>query len=249
MPATLQIGDTSIPAEQLPELLSKYRLVPQIAKEMILDKAIAKYKVPDEEQMEAFKRFYQQNQLNTDQELEQWLQQQQLTRAGLAALIGRELRLKKFKVDKWSVPAESHFVKCKAQMDRVVFSMIRVKDIDVAEEIYFRILSEEATFMDLAPQYSDGLEAKTKGISGPVEFGKLDPVLANALVAAQPQEVLPPFKISDWWVVVQLETIIPVELDENTLAILIEDLFNTWINEQVQQYLQEARSAPELQVA
>jgi parvulin-like peptidyl-prolyl isomerase len=249
MPAALQVGDTSIPADQLPGLLAKYRLVPQIAKELILDSAIAKYQVPDEEQMEAFKRFYQQNQLNTDQELEQWLQQQHLTREGLAALIGRELRLQKFKADKWTVPVESHFVQRKAQMDQVVFSMIRVKDVDVAEEIYFRILSEEATFMDLAPQYSDGIEAKTKGISGPVELGKLDPSLANALVTAQPLEVLAPFKISNWWVVVQLETIIPIELDENTRARLTEELFTLWINEQVQKYMMEVQASPQLQVA
>jgi parvulin-like peptidyl-prolyl isomerase len=248
MPATLQVGDTSIPAEQLPGLLAKYRLVPQLAREMILDTAIAKYKIDDEEQMEAFKRFYQQNQLSTDSDLEQWLQQQQLTREGLAALIGRELRLQKFKADKWSVPVESHFVQRKAQMDQVVFSMIRVKDVDVAEEIYFRLLSEEATFMDLAPRYSDGIEAKTKGISGPVELGKLDPALANALVTAQPGEVIAPFSISSWWVVIQLETIIPVELDDNTRGRLTEELFNIWVNEQVQQHLL-TDSSPQLQVA
>jgi parvulin-like peptidyl-prolyl isomerase len=248
MPAALQVGDTSIPAEQLPGLLAKYRLVPQLAREMIIDSAIAKYKVDDEEQMEAFKRFYQQNQLNTDSELEQWLQQQQLTREGLAALIGRELRLQKFKADKWSVPVESHFVQRKAQMDQVVFSMIRVKDVDVAEEIYFRILSEEETFMDLAPRYSDGIEAKTKGISGPVELGKLDPAMANALATAKPGEVISPFSISSWWVVIQLETIIPVELDDNTRGRLTEELFNIWINEQVQQNLL-TDSSSELQVA
>jgi parvulin-like peptidyl-prolyl isomerase len=237
MPAALQIGDTSIAADQLPTLLEQYRLVPQLAREMILDQEIADYQIPEEEQMEAIKRFYQQNQLNTDQELDKWLQQQRLSRQGLMSLIDRELRLQKFKTFKWDTQVESHFCQRKAQIDQVVFSMIRVKDVDIAEEIYFRLLSKEATFSDLAPKYSDGIEAKTKGISGPIELGRLDASLAGVLVTAQPEEVLAPMNVSGWWVVVQLEVMIPAELDEPTRQRLTEELFTLWINEQTQKTL------------
>jgi parvulin-like peptidyl-prolyl isomerase len=234
MPAALQIGDKSIPADQLPLLLEQYRLVPQLAKEMVLDQAIADVKVPEEEQLEAIKRFYQQNQINTDQELDKWLEQQHLTRDGLMTLIGRELRLQKFKTSKWDVQVESHFVQRKAQIDQVVFSMVRVKDVDIAEEIYFRLLSKEATFSELAPRYSSGIEAKTRGISGPIELGRLDPNLAGALLSAQPEEVLSPMQVSGWWVVMQLEALIPAELDDPTRQRLTEELFNIWVNAEVQ---------------
>jgi parvulin-like peptidyl-prolyl isomerase len=117
--------------------------------------------------------------------------------------------------------------------------MIRVKDSDIAEEIYFRLIAKEASFADLAPLYSQGMEAKTKGISGPVELGKIDPVLANLLATSQPTEVLPPKKIGDWWVVMQLETIIEVPLDEGTRQRLIEELFTVWVNEEVQKLLSQ----------
>jgi parvulin-like peptidyl-prolyl isomerase len=234
MPAALQIGDKSIPADQLPLLLEQYRLVPQLAREMVLDQAITDCQVPEEEQMEAVKRFYQQNQINTDQELDKWLEQQHLTRDGLMNLISRELRLQKFKTSKWDVQVESHFVQRKAQIDQVVFSMVRVKDVDIAEEIYFRLLSQEATFSELAPRYSSGIEAKTRGISGPIELGRLDPTLAGALVSAQPEEVLSPIQVSGWWVVMQLEALIPAELDDPTRQRLTEELFNIWVNAEVQ---------------
>jgi parvulin-like peptidyl-prolyl isomerase len=245
MSAALQIGDTSIPADRLPILLEQYRLVPQLAREMILDQAIADHRISEDEQMEAIKRFYQQNQLNTDQDLDKWLQQQRLSREGLVTLIERELRLQKFKTAKWQHQVESHFVQRKPQIDQVVFSMIRVKEVDVAEEIYFRILSQEATFPELAPRYSNGIEAKTKGISGPVELGRLDATLAGALVIAQPEEVLAPMNISGWWVVVQLETLISAELDDPTRQRLTEELFTLWINEQTQQTM-AAEPEPQL---
>jgi parvulin-like peptidyl-prolyl isomerase len=251
MLAALHLGDTSIPAEQLPGLLNKYRLVPQLARELVLDRELAAYKNTDEELLEACKRFYQQNQLNTDLELDQWLQQQQMTREELAQLIDRELRLQQFKTHKWEAQVESHFCQRKIQIDQVVFSMIRVQDIHIAEEIYFRLHSGEATFMELAPRYSEGIEAKTKGISGPVELGKLDPTLAGALVSARPEEVLPPINVSNWWVVVQLEAMLPAQLDDPTRQRLTEELYTNWVNDQVQKYLNPALAdaQPALQVA
>ena len=237
MSAVLQIGDTSLTAEQLLPLISKYRLVPQLAKEMLIEAAIEDYEITETEHLEARQRFCQHQQLSNDKDLDLWLQQQQLGRDDLQDLIDRELQLRKFKTDKWETQVESYFCQRKSQIDRVVFSMIRVKEIDVAEEIYFRLVSEEATFVELAPLYSEGIEAKTKGISGPVELGKLDPILANALITLQPLEVLPPLQIGEWWVVLQLETIIPAQLDEEMRQYLTEELFNQWIYEEVQKLL------------
>ncbi len=237
MSAVLQIGDQTLSADQILRLVTKYRLVPQIAREMVIEKAIEHYRINEEEHLDACKRFYQQHQLNTEQALEQWLQQQRLQREDLADLINRELRLHKFKAEKWENQLESYFCQRKSQIDQVVFSMIRVKDLDIAEEIYFRLISKESSFTALAPLYSEGMEAKTKGISGPVELGKIDPALANMLAASQPAEVLPPASISGWWVVVQLETIIAMQLDEGTRQRLTEELFNVWVNEEVQKLL------------
>jgi parvulin-like peptidyl-prolyl isomerase len=237
MSAVLQIGDTSLTGEQLLPLISKYRLVPQLAKEMLIEAAIKDYEITEVEHQEAHQRFCGQQQLSNDKDLDLWLQQQQLGRDGLKDLIDRELQLRKFKTTKWETQVESYFCQRKSQIDRVVFSMIRVKEIDVAEEIYFRLVSEEASFVELAPLYSEGIESKTKGISGPVELGKLDPILANALITLQPLEVLSPLQIGEWWVVLQLETIIPAQLDEEMRQYLTEELFNQWTYEEVQKLL------------
>jgi parvulin-like peptidyl-prolyl isomerase len=237
MSTVLQIGDTSLTGEQLLPLISKYRLVPQLAKEMLIEAAIKDYEITEDEHLQAHQRFCQQQQLSNEKDLELWLQQQQLGRDDLKDLIDRELQLRKFKTNKWETQVESYFCQRKSQFDRVVFSMIRVKDIDVAEEIYFRLTSEESSFVEQAPLYSEGIEAKTKGLSGPVELGKLDPILANALTTLQPSEILPPLLIGEWWVVLQLETIIPAQLDEEMRQYLTEKLFNQWAYEEVQKLL------------
>jgi parvulin-like peptidyl-prolyl isomerase len=239
----LQIGARFLTTEQVIPLISKYRLMPQLAREILIDEAIQDYDVTEAEYLAAYTRFYQQQQFGSDQDLDLWLQQQRLSKDDLADLVKRELRLQQFKTAKWETQVESHFCQRKSQIDRVVFSMIRVKEIDIAEEIYFRLAAQEATFVELAPRYSAGIEAKTKGISGPVELGKLDPLLANALITLQPEEILPPTQIGGWWVVVQLETIIPAQLDEEMRQALTEELFNHWIGAEVQKLL----ATPDLQ--
>jgi parvulin-like peptidyl-prolyl isomerase len=237
MSAVLQIGDTSLTGEELSSLLSKYQLVPQLAKEMLIAATIKDYEITKLEQQQAWQNFCRQQQINKDRDLNLWLQQHQLDREYLQDKINHELQLQKFKTDKWEHQLESYFCQRKSQIDRVVFSTIRVRDVHVAEEIYLRLVSEEATFVNLAPLYSEGIEAKTKGISGLIEFGKLDPIIANTLMTLQPHEILPPLQIGDWWLVLQLEAIVPAQLNEEMRHRLKEELFNRWIDEEVQKLL------------
>ena len=238
--AVLQVGDLSFTAEQVLPLISKYRMVPQLAREIVIEKAIEDHYITEAEHLTACQQFYQRQQLQTELDLEQWLQQQHLTRSDFGELIDRELRLDKFKAAKWEHQLESYFCQRKAHIDQVIFSMIRVKDFDIAEEIYFRLFTKEASFVELAPLYSEGAEARTKGISGPVELGKIDPVLANALLTSQAAEILPPNKIGGWWVVCQREAIIATQLDEATRQRLTEELFTTWLTAEVQKLLNRA---------
>jgi parvulin-like peptidyl-prolyl isomerase len=235
--ATLPIGDQSLTADQVLSLITKHRLVPQLAREMVITEAIQQHPISETEHLVACKKFYQQQQLQSEQDLERWLQRQRLTRADLTDLINRELQLHKFKTAKWANQIESYFCQRKSQIDQVVFSMIRVKDLDIAEEIYFRLIAKESSFVELAPLYSAGMEANTKGINGPVELGKIDPALAHILVSAPVAEVLAPIKIGDWWVVMQLEKIIAAQLDEQMCQQLTEELFNQWVATEVQKLL------------
>jgi parvulin-like peptidyl-prolyl isomerase len=238
MAAVLQIGDKSFTAEQIFPLITRCRLVSQLARELVLTAALQHHEITAAEHLNACKKFYREHQINTEQDLEQWLQQEHLERSDLVDLIDRDLRLHKFKIAQWEHQIASYFCQRKSQIDRVVFSMIRVKELDIAEELYFRLLTKESSFAELAPRYSTGMEAQTKGINGPVELGQIEPALANLLTTSQPAEVQPPLCINDWWLVVQLEVILPVQLNEQIRQRLTEELFTTWLTAEVQKSYQ-----------
>jgi hypothetical protein len=62
-----------------------------------------------------------------------------------------------------------------------------------------------------------------------------NPALAGLLSVSKPGQIWPPKRIGEWYVVVRLEKFFPAQLDEPTKDRLLEELFQTWMREQLQQ--------------
>lgn len=218
MSAVLQVGEQTITAEDLIPLLVKYQLLPQLCREILIDQVIAPIPCTAEEIATACQQ--------AEQETRQPVTPERATRA---------LRLQKFKQTTWNHKLESYFLQRKSQLDKVVYSLIRTKDIGIAQELYFRIQDGEQSFAELAREYSQGPEAQTGGLIGPVELSTPNQILAQMLCATQPGQLLPPTRLGEWLVIVRLEKFIPVQLDDATRKRLLDELFNTWLQEQLNQ--------------
>lgn len=215
--------------EGMVDLLRHYGLLPQLLRELVIDEAIAAVTLTDDELFQASQQFYQKNKLQSEAELQTWLGQQGVTRDQLEPLITRDRRLEKFKRATWEHKLEHYFLQRKSKLDRAVYSLIRVKEIGIAQELYFRIQEGEATFDELARQHSQGVEAETGGLLGPVELGVPHPAIAKILATTQPGQLTPPVRLSDWVVIVRLEKFLPAQLDASTQQRLLNELFETWL--------------------
>ncbi|MEA5510746.1 peptidylprolyl isomerase [Crocosphaera sp. UHCC 0190] len=235
MSIVLQIGDQEISDHNLYRLLAQYRLLPQLAKEIIIDQAIADITCTPEETAQAKQQFYQKNQLTNEAQLKAWLDHHGMTPQQLEVISVRDLKIEKFKQLTWSDKLDPYFVKCKGQLDRVVYSLIRTKDAGIAQELYFRIQEGENTFTELARQYSEGSEAQTGGLIGPVELNVPHPRISQILSASRPGQLSPPTRVGDWWIILRLEKYMSAQLDEATRQRLINELFQAWLLAQIQQ--------------
>jgi parvulin-like peptidyl-prolyl isomerase len=148
---------------------------------------------------------------------------------GLKPAVERELRISKWRQALFEPQALEHFDRRKPALDRVVYSLLRVKDGGLARELWFRIKEGEATFADLAPRYASGNEVYTAGIIGPVALGAMHPSLAAVLRGARPGELLKPFAIAEWFLVARLEHFLPSVLDEATRSQMVEELCQQWV--------------------
>ncbi|MFN3361526.1 MAG: peptidylprolyl isomerase [Pseudanabaenaceae cyanobacterium] len=228
-----QVGNRIIKSSELMDLLGKYQLLPQLVRGMIIDDAIAEYPLTEEEATNYVQQFYTQNQLTTPEARQAWLASQGMDETQLKALIERPARLEKFKQAVFGKKVEAYFLTRKPALDRVLYSLIRTKDLGIAQELYFRISEGEQSFSDLAKQYSQGAEAATGGLVGPSPLTAPHPVIARTLQVSQPGQVWPPMRLEDWYVIVRLEKFFPAQLDESTRRQLIEEMFENWMREQL----------------
>lgn len=235
MSVVLEIDNQVYTAEDLVPLLSQYQLLPKLAQEILIDKAIAGIKCSEEENNLAYERFCQQNQLTSEEQVQTWLDKHSMNREQLQNSITKRMRIDKYKKQIFSDRVDAHFIKRKSQLDRVVYSLIRVEKPEIAQELYFRIKDDENTFSTLAMEYSQGAEAQTGGLIGPVEINAPHPKIAQILATCQPGQLVPPTRVGEWIVIIRLENYISAKLDDAMRQRMLDELFNRWLNESVRQ--------------
>ena len=235
MTKVFRIDNQTITSKDLLPLLHKYRLLPHLAREVITDQAIAEIECSPEEQALARQQFLEQRQLKTDSHLSVWLQQQNMTEQQLEYQLERQLKLEKFKQATWGQKLEAYFLARKRPLDRVVYSLIRVREAGVAQELYFRLQEKESSFTELAQHYSQGPEVQTGGIVGPVELGSLHPKIFQMLHSGQPGQLWSPIRVKNWWVIIRLEKFINAQLNEPMRQRLLDEQFQNWLLKQLKQ--------------
>lgn len=242
---SLQVGEQTIHAADLLPLLRRCGLMPTLVKEVVIDQAVAAISLTDEEMAGAVEQFMQAHQLGSDEQRDAFLQQRGLLAADLETIALRDLKLRKFKLETWGNKVESYFLQRKNRLDRVLYSLIRTTEPGLAQELYFRIQDDGHPFTDLARQYSEGQEAQTGGLIGPVELSVPHPALARMLSISQPGQLWPPTRVGEWFVVVRLEKFLPAKFDDATRQRMLEELYNTWLSEQVQATMNGQSAHPE----
>jgi parvulin-like peptidyl-prolyl isomerase len=235
MAENFQLSSKVIQLQEIPLLLSRYQLLPQLLRGIIIDEAIAPYSCTEAERQLAIKQFEQQQQINSEEAREAWLSYQGMNLEQMEQLAIRPVLLEKFKTDTWGGKVESYFISRKSNFDQAIFSLLRTSDGLLAQEIYFRIQEGEESFSELAQKYSKGAEANTGGVIGPVSLSNLNPALAKILSISQPGKLWPPTRLEEWFAIVRLEKFLPAQLDQPMRRHLIDEMFETWLKEQMQQ--------------
>ncbi|WP_017296616.1 peptidylprolyl isomerase [Nodosilinea nodulosa] len=235
----LSLGSQLLAAADVLPLLRRYGMLPALVKELIIDQVTADIALTPEQSAQAIEAFLRTNQVTSPEQRQNFLAQRGITEADLVFFAERAQKLQQHKLDAWGAKVESYFLQRKSNLDRVLYSLIRTREAGLAQELFFRIQDDGQPFADLARQYSEGQEAQTGGLIGPVELSVPHPTLARILSISQPGQLWPPTRVGEWFVVVRLEKFLPARLDEATRQRLLDELFNTWLLEQVQATLRE----------
>jgi parvulin-like peptidyl-prolyl isomerase len=234
----------SVLTEAALQELRRHNLLRTLVQRRLIAAAVEQVELDHTLKNQAMQRFCQQNGITNEEELEAFLSDQGITADDLRWQVELPLRVQQHCHDHFRHKAEAHFLERKNQLDRVVYSLLRVEDGFLARELYLRIAADEANFADLAAAYAEGPEKGTKGIVGPVPLTQAHPALAERLRTSAPGELLEPFKVSDWWLVVRLESYTPASFDEAMAEQMASELFNHWVQEETAVKLRHISMSP-----
>ncbi|MAQ90889.1 MAG: hypothetical protein CMM03_13625 [Rhodopirellula sp.] len=126
--------------------------------------------------------------------------------------------------------AETEFINSKTSLDQYTYSLISVEESDLAYELYLQIDSKEAGFSEIASKYSIESNNKKMGTIGPQSIANVHPLLKNKILTAKKGELLNPFQIDKWWVILRVEDKIEAKLDDSQRSKITLSLFDKWVN-------------------
>tara|TARA_Y100001968_G_scaffold323500_1_gene361279 strand:- start:2222 stop:2956 length:735 start_codon:yes stop_codon:yes gene_type:complete len=230
-------------SKEVYDLLSRNQLINSLIKSELISSTLSQIEVTEEMKKEIKKTIFNNQNLQNEDQFNEWLKSKKSNEKQLIDIISKNQRLENYCLEKYSHMAEARFLKRKDGMDQVTYSLIRVKDLFLAQEIFLRIEDNPSTFGDLANQYSIGLENSSRGIVGPVALNQGHPQLVSLLKNSTIGEVNLPTKIQDFWVITRLENLKKATLTDATIKILSQEIFNDWLDDKVKEIANELNNS------
>jgi parvulin-like peptidyl-prolyl isomerase len=238
---TLTVGRLELEKDEVIPVLSIGQLWVKVIRELVLDRAIAREKVTDEELASYYGKELA-KEPGYFERMGRQLEAQGVPAERVRFFLARPLLVIRFKERVFAPHVSSLFLKQKQLKDSVVFSVIRHKERDVLEELLYRVEAGECSFAETAAKYSEGRESVTGGMIGPVAIGRLSPHLQKILSPMQEGELSGLFLVLDTWGLAQLHRKIHAELDEKMADELVESQFREWLDSETKKYIEGAGS-------
>ena len=233
----IDIEGDLISLEDTPVLLKNLNLMPIFLRRYFESKLTEKIKPNREEQLDYQKKFMAREGILNKESLKDWLKFNGVEEDELNLNIYNSVKLEKFKKEKFSQYLEDIFLKRKSSLDRVTYSIIRVKSKEKIIELHLRLKEEEATFPDLSAEFSEGIENVLHGLVGPLELGRVNPFIAERLKASKSGQLWPPFELEGWWVILRHERLIPATLNDAMRQRLINEMYESWMMDKIKNAL------------
>tara|TARA_B100001939_G_scaffold334491_1_gene335497 strand:- start:521 stop:1231 length:711 start_codon:yes stop_codon:yes gene_type:complete len=213
--------------------LRRHNLLRAAIQSEVIENAVGSIEFTPKESQEIWDSYLERNNIDNSESLNNHLSSVGLDQNSLHWQLELPVRIQKYCKETFNHKSEARFLAKKEQLDKIVYSLLRVDDGFLARELYLRIAGGEANFADLSAEFSQGPESKTKGIVGPVPMNQAHPMLFEKLRTSQTGELLEPFNIDKWWIVARLERFEPASFSDSTADAMSKELFEEWVEQEV----------------
>tara|TARA_A100001035_G_C27760642_1_gene490995 strand:+ start:375 stop:1106 length:732 start_codon:yes stop_codon:yes gene_type:complete len=214
--------------------LSTWGMLKQIKAEQIVDFNLQDIEDPSDNKLRSIiEEWCKSKQINNLNDLKEWRISNGFNEEQLKIFIKRKWKWNKWCLKKFEKKIPNYFLDRKSMLEKVKYSLIRVKNECLANELYLRIRENEASFEEIAREFSEGPERNTSGNIGPIELGRAHPELSKLLHVSKDGQLWSPRKLDSWWVIVRMNSLENISLDEKLYNILALELGSNFLEKEV----------------
>ena len=206
-------------------LLARYGLLESFFVEVIKDEKADNITLSDKREQELLQNFKFKNGIEDEKQINEYCHNHFLSKDDLKYLIEKEEKSKKYSKQYFPSKIQNKSPSVNKKSDHVKYTLLRVSEEGLANELYLQLSEENANLKDLINKYSEGPEKNSNGIIGPSPIEKSHPILVDQLRSAKPGQFLKPFQIENWWLIIRLESFISANKVENTSF----ELYQEWL--------------------
>jgi parvulin-like peptidyl-prolyl isomerase len=234
------LGAASVSPHDLLLRLHQHRRLVQLLREAVVEQLLllqaqqAGLAVPAQELQQAADSFRHRHGLTGAEQTRQWFARERLAAEDFEAGLERDLLVSKFKHHLTQSRLAEHFAAHRARYAQAQLRQIVVASEGLARELLSRITDEGQDFADLARTHSLHSSSRLAGGTlGLVHRFALPPEAAQAVFAAAPGAVVGPVDSEQGFHLFLVEALPEPALDEPTAALIREELFASWMKEQL----------------
>ena len=220
--------------------IGSWGLFRQIKAEEIIDEHISSIRLPNQHEFNNIvKQWCGFNKIHSEEALNSWKIFNGLIDEKWEVFIVRKWQWSFWCMNNFKDKISNYYLERKPYLDKIEYSIIRVKNQNLANELFLRIKEEEEKFEDIASQYSEGAEKNTNGHVGPVPIGNAHPLLAHLLQISEQGKVCSPREIDDWWVIVRKEKFTNISLNDEIIQKLSLELGRDFLNNSIDCFIKK----------
>ena len=196
-----------------------------------MDQTLKETKLDEETEKMLLDEYKTNNKLESKNAYEQHLKDRHIDEELLMKALRRPHLVIKYREERWGVHARSIYLKNKERFDLVKYQRLEASNMEIIQEIYFRIKDGEVSWDEMARQFPGAGEMAT-ALRGPEPIVNLEQPIQDVLRKSPPGKIARPIQLEDRSVVVALEKFEPGCFDEKVRTELLRQAFDDWIQQE-----------------
>ena len=217
--------------------IRKGNLLKVYLKELVINKITERIYIEKNQIENAKNNFFKENKLFDNNQLKQFLLYRGINEKDLEYQLSLPLKLEILSNKVNQTKIENHFLKRKDELDLYKYNVIRINNCDLAHEIYFQLEGKESTFKRLSNQYSLDKEIFPEGIVGPKNLVGTHPEIKEKLLNHDIGNLIKPFQIDKWWIIIKLLEREQARLDKKTCKVMALELCDIYVQDKVSELI------------